>query len=231
MNMPITTQPQLTATQEKLMNLLSQGFPASVVAQATGCDESYVSQMLAVDWFANLVQEKKFLALQKHTNLDNMYDSLEEKLLQKLDKASAMLIKPQDITRTLQMVNTAKRKGMQSGGPATITQTYVSLTLPTAILSRFISNAQNQIVEVQDGTGNQNTLVTATTGTLERLSREASEAQFTELPSSGSAEGTENFQGKTIESRQLKLSAEIGAAQEGLKKGLRLTQAITADDL
>lgn len=226
-----STLPKLNATQEKIVTLLAQNFPAVVVASSVGCDESYISQLLAQDWFAEIVQQRKFAQLQKQTGIDDTYDDMEMQLQAKLRKAIPMLIKPQDITRTLAVVNAAKRRGAQGDPNATVKQTVVNLTIPMQLFQRFVSNANNQIVEVLDGTGKQSTLVTATTGMLEGMSREASAAAAIEHSSSGSSGDAEDFAVQTIEPGQLELSAEIAAAQEGLGKSLPRTQAITADDL
>lgn len=227
----LTTGFNLNPMQEKILNLLGQGFPAGVVASSVGCEASYVSQLISLDWFAQLVQEKKFAHLQKHTAIDAKYDSIEEKLLEKLEKTLPLIIRPGDITKTLQTINGAKRRGVQSTDPATLTQNIVQLTLPNVIIQKFVSNAHNQIVEVQDDTGQQRTLVTVTSGSLERLSRETIPADFTQLTNGGSAGSSEDFSRKTIAPERLNLPAEIIAAQEGLNKSIRSSQPITADDL
>lgn len=234
MNALTSTLPQLNATQERILQLLGQNFPASVVASAVGVDESYVSQLLSQEAFAQAVQERRFLATQKSVQLDDKYDSIETKLLEKLEKSIPLIVRPHDITKTLQMVNSAKRRSTPLSTGANVTQNIVNLVLPTAILNRFVSNGNNQIVEVQDGTGKQTTLVTATSGALERLAREVSPVEFTQLPSSGTSgnsASSSNFSEEACESWRSDLPSEISFAPKGPSPRTGSTQKITAEDL
>lgn len=240
MNMPVgasspSTDIQMNATQERALALLGSGYPAPVVASSVGVSESYISQLMSMDWFSAQVQELKFLNLKKHTELDDAYDDLEEKLLKKLDKLIPLLIKPMDVTRVLQTVNGAKRRGAGSSEVGHITQNIVQLSLPPALMQRFIKNANNQIVEVQDGTGQQNSLVTTSSGSLERLSREAREADelseslrgsiIAEIASSNSG------QSQTISPEELSVLANSRTLIKGLNESGRTAPALKAEDL
>lgn len=178
---PSSTDTKMNATQEKMMSLLGGGYPPAVVASSLGVSESYVSQMMSLDWFSGMVQEIKFLNLRKHTEMDDKYDDLEDKLLNKLDKLIPFLVRPMDVTRVLQTVNAAKRKGAGNATPGTMNQNIIQLSIPPALFQRFTANVHNQIVEVHNGTGQQNSIVTTSSGSLERLSRETREAGRAEL--------------------------------------------------
>lgn len=224
------TTPTMNATQERALSLLGAGFPPAIVAASIGVSESYISQCMSLSWFSSQVQELKFLNLQKHTELDSMYDDLEEKLVRKLDKLVPLLVKPMDITRVLQTVNNAKRRGAGSSDVGMVTQNIVQLTLPPALMQRFIKNANNQIVEVQDGTGQQNSLVTTSSGSLERLSREVRETE--ELRELGnSSNRTELESEKTISSEVLKQLADSKTLIKRLNESGRTSPALTAEDL
>lgn len=222
---------RMNDTQNKMLALLGQGFPPVVVASSLGCSESYVSQMLSEDWFARQVQELKFKTLQKHTVIDNKYDTLEERLLEKLERAIPLIVRPADITRTLQAINGAKRRGSGSQGQTTITQNIVQLTLPTALLQRFVSNQNNQIIEVQDGNGQQNPLVTTSSHSLERLSREAREARELRNSECGSLLGSTSQPSQAISPKELSLLSEAQSSQVRLGKGPESKGPIKAEDL
>ncbi|MCY1426595.1 hypothetical protein D9M71_424180 [compost metagenome] len=213
--------------------LLGSGYPAPVVASSVGVTESYISQLMSLDWFSAQVQELKFLNLKKHTELDDAYDDLEEKLLKKLDKLVPLLIKPMDVTRVLQTVNSAKRRGAGSSEVGHITQNIVQLSLPEALLQKFIKNTNNQIVEVQDGTGQQNSLVTTSSGSLERLSREVREADELSESIRGSilSQHSEDRQDKTISPEVLEQLANAKTLIKGLNESGRTKAALTAEDL
>lgn len=230
------TLPQMNATQERALALLGSGYPPTIVANSVGVSESYISQLLSLSWFAQQVQELKFLNLKKHTELDDAYDDLEEKLLKKLDKLVPLLIKPMDISRVLQTVNSAKRRGQGGSNVGHVTQNIVQLSLPPALLQKFIKNTNNQIVEVQDGTGQPKSLVTTSSSSLERLSREVRETA--ELSDSirgtileGEVSGSATGQSKTISPEELELLANPRTLIQGLNESGRTKAALTAEDL
>lgn len=231
-----TTLPQMNATQERALALLGSGYPPTIVANSVGVSESYISQLLSLDWFAAQVQELKFLNLKKHTELDDAYDDLEEKLLKKLDKLVPLLIKPMDISRVLQTVNGAKRRGAASSEVGHVTQNIIQLSIPSALLQKYVKNTNNQIVEVQDGTGQLKSLVTTSSGSLERLSREARETE--ELSDSirgtileGNSSDSATRQGQTISPEELELLANPRTLIKGLNESGRTAPALTAEDL
>lgn len=232
--------PSMTPTQQKIMEMLGRGYPRVTVADTVGVTEGYISQLLSEEWFAQEVQRRKFAQSQKLTQLDDKYDSLEEKLLAKLDKASALLIKPLDIARVLTAVNGAKRKGVQNQDPATLVQTVVQLNMPIQLMQKFVKDSNNQVVEIQHGQESPRALVTIPGGALEELSRKACEDKFaagqpgiSNLGSSGgnSAEGIGAQSGETIRPQSLERLAEVAAAQARLSQGIPRTQKVTAEDI
>jgi hypothetical protein len=95
--------------------------------------------------------------------LDSSYDKIESKLLKQLEKTIPLLMRPMEISRVLQTVNAAKRRG----GPLKSQQaapTVLQLNLPLAIQNRFVLNSLNQVVSA----GNQD-LVTIPSGAVSRL--------------------------------------------------------------
>jgi predicted transcriptional regulator len=80
-----------------------------------------------------------------HQRLDEAYDEVEGKLLEQLKRTMPLLMRPMEISRVLQTVNAAKRRG----GPLKATQaapTVLQLNLPIAIQNRFVLNSLNQVV-------------------------------------------------------------------------------------
>lgn len=168
---------QVSQIEERALMMLGSGAPAHIVAAALGVTESRISQMMAVEEFAQQVQDLRFQSLQKHTLIDEKYQGLEEKLLDKLDKVLPLMTKPRDVLAAVQIVNNAKRRGAQVSQEAHTHSQVVNLTLPVQIIHKFISNVNNQVIEVQDGSSDQSTsLVTTSSGSLDRLAREILEA-------------------------------------------------------
>jgi len=158
-----TSIPAYTGTQGRALELLGDGIQASIVAQTLGVSESYVSQLLADEMFLRGVVERRYEHLARHNKRDAEYDSVEDKLLEKLKQTLPLLFDPMKIARVLQTVNAAKRRGQSD--PASITQqnVIVNLLMPTKIIDRFqiTKDVNNQIIEA----GNQK-LVTIGSNTL-----------------------------------------------------------------
>lgn len=116
----------------------------------------------------------------QHAELDSTYDSIEAKLLKQLDKTIPLLMRPMEISRVLQTINAAKRRG----GPlkaASAAPTVLQLNLPIAIQNRFVLNSNNQVISA----GAQD-LVTIPSSAVSRLAAE-SKTNHATLPTSPEA--------------------------------------------
>lgn len=158
-----------TPTREKALVLLGQSHSVSTVAAALGVTDSAISQLLADADFAQKVQELRFASLQKFSELDDDYNAIEEKLLVKLEKNLPLIQKPRDILSAIHVINGAKRRGQQVIDSTAMQSKVVQITIPQVIQQKFITNVNNQIVEVRDDEGNTDTLVTAQSGSLDTL--------------------------------------------------------------
>lgn len=211
---------QVSQIEERALMMLGSGAPAHIVAAALGVTESRISQMMAVEEFAQQVQDLRFQNLQKHTLIDEKYQDLEGKLLEKLDKVLPLMTKPRDVLAAVQVVNNAKRRGAQVTQDAHTHSQVVNLTLPVQIIHKFVSNVNNQVIEVQDGQAGINTsLVTASSGSLDRLAREVLDQQ-----------GDDNGSSPELPRSQNALPAPEGSAQSFPSKR-KLDGSISVEDL
>lgn len=158
-----------SATETRALQLLGQGLSSSVVSSALGVSESRVAQLLADSEFAKEVQRLRFENLQQSTALDRKYNELEGKLLEKLEKVAPMITKPRDLLGAINTLNGAKRRGGTSVDTDALQAKVVNLTLPVSVQQKFVTNINQQITEVRDDSGNAQTLVTASSGSLDGL--------------------------------------------------------------
>jgi transcriptional regulator with XRE-family HTH domain len=161
------TVPAATATEDRALTLLGSGVPSEQVASALGVSPARISQLLSDSTFAEQVTELRYTNLQKHNTRDEAYDSLEDKLLEKLEGNLGLLFKPSEILKAISTVNGAKRRGQSAPDHVTNTQNIVSIILPTQITQRFTTNVNNQVVK----TGAQE-LTTMQSGNLLKLAEE-----------------------------------------------------------
>lgn len=133
--------------EEKALNLLGSGISAENTASALGVSPSRISQLLAVDAFAEEVSKLRYSALQSHNVRDNRYDSLEDRLITRLENSLPLMVKPGDIVNALTRVNAAKRRGQSAPQQVVNQQNIVNLTIPTVIADKFAINVNNQVVK------------------------------------------------------------------------------------
>ena len=178
-----------TRTEERALELLGQGLSTGVVASALGVTDSAISQLLADENFASDVQKLRFDSLQKSTQLDSTYTDIEGKLLETLEENLPLINKPRDILSAINVINGAKRRGLDSPDSGALEAKVVQLTIPAALQQKFVVNIANQVTEVQGDQINQ-TLVTATAGDLDELVKEHGTGQRKQLlAGSGEAKG------------------------------------------
>lgn len=140
--------------QEKIKELLGLNLPNNVVASAVGCGESYISQLMSDENFAQEVSELRVANTMAHAARDKKYDSIEDELLVRLEEkleSGLAFTNPKEILAAIRIINAAKRRAAPSelAGVGTPKQV-VNLVLPesTAFAARFLVNGQNQVVEV-----------------------------------------------------------------------------------
>lgn len=156
----------LSSTQQRALELLGQGVGPEQTALALGISVSAISQLLSDENFQTAVAERRFKNLAAHTERDKRADSLEDKLLQKMEDLLPFISKPIEAARLYQIVNGAKRRGVSSPEQIGQTQQVVPLILPTQIIQYFQVNSNNQVIRA----GNQD-LVTVQSGKMPELAK------------------------------------------------------------
>lgn len=153
-----------TSTEERALQLLGAGYSPEIVASAVGVTASRISQLVSDENFAAEVAELRFKNLQKHNELDSSYDEMETKLATQLKDLLPLMMRPMEVLKAIQTINSLKRRG-QSAPESIINQnTVINLTMPTKIIQKFQVNVNNQVIS----TGTQD-LLTVQSGQLEKL--------------------------------------------------------------
>lgn len=161
-------QTSFSGTEQRALKLLGSGWAAELVAQTLGVSPGLISQMLAKPEFAAEVQNKRFQNLQKHTDHDNLLDSMEHKLAKNLEKTLPFIMKPQEQLRALEVLNRLKRRGSGNEGNQEHTaSTTVTLLMPTFVTQKFTTNINNQVINA-----NGQVLDTMQSGTLLKQAKE-----------------------------------------------------------
>lgn len=160
MNSPV----QATSLEERALALLGAGVPAEACAATLGVTASRISQLLSEDDFALRLSALRYDSLAKHNARDSEYDTLEDQLIRQLKSTVPMLMDPLKVTRVLQVVNAAKRRGASSPDAILQKQEVVKLTVPIQIVNQYSTNANKQVVTV-DG----ESMITMQSGRMTKL--------------------------------------------------------------
>lgn len=160
-----------TTTEDRALTLLGQGLGPEIVASAVGVSTSRISQLLSDSEFAAKVAELRFTNLAKHNTRDNKYDTLEDKLLEKMENLLEYMHKPFEVLKAISVINAAKRRGSSAPEQLVGQRTVVQLVMPTQIINQFSSpdqtiqlNINNQVTRA----GGQD-LVTVQSSQMDRL--------------------------------------------------------------
>lgn len=198
--------------KDKIKALLGQGHSPELVATIIGCDPSYISQLLENETFRNEVSELRVQSLQAATERDKKWDSLEEKLLNKLHDAVDFVIKPREILAILSVANAAKRRGATATDSITINNQVVNLLMPTKLTTIFTVNQNNQVIGVGD-----KSMLTMPSKNIEKLLAESQAATQAQLEDSAN-ESIKNMQqsiGDSSRQRLLSAGAPNGKKESG----------------
>lgn len=151
--------------KDRAKELLGYGASVEDVAKTLGCDHSYISQLLADEQFSAEVSNLRADKLASASARDNKINAIEDVLIERLKEAidARMIFKAGDLLRAFAVVNKAERRGFDAPLTNAANQTIVNLTMPTKIINKYVTNVNNEVIEINDAT-----LVTMPTAELLR---------------------------------------------------------------
>ena len=140
----------MSVDQSRVIKYLSQGIGTKQIADALGCDESYISQLRSDPDIQAKVEELQANYAVKDASFDEALDRAEEMALERIEKTLPFANTSQALA-AFRILNTARRR---KDGPVTpeVHVTNVVLQLPAAAAPRYILNDRSEIVEVEGKT-------------------------------------------------------------------------------
>lgn len=150
-------------TKEHAIRLLAQGIPTSQVAAACGVTDSYISQLKADPDAQNKIAEQQAAASIADAEFDTDLESAEALALDKIKKNLPFANMGQAIA-AFRILNTARRRSdpvIHADSQVSVT---VNLTLPQSAVPRYVTNGQNEIIEVEG-----KTMLSATAKSLDQI--------------------------------------------------------------
>lgn len=185
---PPNSSMKLTSTEDRALALLGSGVTAEQTAAALGVTASAISQLLSNAEFSKQVETLRYENLQRHNVRDSAYDTLEDKLLAKLENNLGLLIRPESILKAIQVVNGAKRRGQSAPEQVNNQNTVTNLLMPTVVMQQFTTNVNNQIIKA----GGQDLLTMPSNSLLNKVEGKTALISNTVPPSPSQEQGTPN---------------------------------------
>jgi hypothetical protein len=169
-----------SSIEQRALTLLGSGIGAESVAAALGVTPGRISQLLSNEEFAAEVAGLRYKTLQEHNVRDSKYDSLEDRLLEKLERSLGLLMKPEAILKAIATINNAKRRGQSAPQQVANTQNIVNIVMPAVLAEKFTINTDNQVIRA----GEQE-LMTMPSGNLLKRVEDAAEDKQRRLEETG----------------------------------------------
>lgn len=135
--------------KDQVIEMLSSGIGAAAVASALGLTDSAISQILSEEGIAEAVSEKRAARFHQFSSHDAAIHSAEEKALEKLGRAIDFAVRPGELARIFQILNSAKRVTTDQGLPQQAPSTTVTIHIPEAARVEFTVTQEKQVVEIQ----------------------------------------------------------------------------------
>ena len=134
--------------KDKIIEMLGRGIPAVQVASAVGCDDSYISQIVADPDNAAKIQELKAVHFSKYVEQDASLDEAEAAALDKVKFLVPFITRPAEAVRVYAVLNGARRRTGENANAAAPVMATVSLDLPEAARVKFTLTADKQVIEI-----------------------------------------------------------------------------------
>lgn len=139
------------ALKERIIEMLKAGVAPSYVADAVGCDPSYVSQIKADPETAAAIADAQLENIEEDIAHDDLLASAELKALRAIEQRLGHANFAQALA-AYKILNAATRrntKNIANGANTTNIGVQVNLTLPATSLPNYVRNANNEIIEVE----------------------------------------------------------------------------------
>lgn len=156
-------------TEERALELLGDsGLAPGIVAKTLGVTPARISQMLADPLFAEEVRRRRIIEIQKYSKRDQKVDRIEDKVLDKLEKALPLMHKTGEILNAVRVLTGIKRHTAVAADTTDDNAAMVQITLPTSAAQSFTVrvDVNNNVVQA----GSQS-LITAPMSSVVKMAR------------------------------------------------------------
>lgn len=135
--------------KDRIIEMLGKGIPATQVASAVGCDDSYISQLLSQEGVVEKITALKVEHFSGFVEQDAILDDAEAAALQKVAYLVPFITRPAEAVRVFATLNAARRRTTDSASNAQAIAATVSLELPEASRVRFTLTHDKQVIEIE----------------------------------------------------------------------------------
>lgn len=135
--------------QDKIIEMLGRGIPATQVASAVGCDDSYISQLLSSPAISEQVANLRATHFSSYIALDKKVDDAEEAALSRMSSLIPFITKPSEAARIYSVLNSARRRTEDASSAQQAPAQTVIIDLPEVARVSFTMTPQKQVIEIE----------------------------------------------------------------------------------
>jgi hypothetical protein len=135
--------------KEQIQALLIRGLNQTAVADAVGCDDSYISQLMVNEEFRASVEMGRALRQAASVKLDDEVDELEQAALNRMKTLLPFATKISEAAKVYQILNSAKRKSSAvDNSSAVAVGTVVTLEISGPARVQFKLSSEKQVIDI-----------------------------------------------------------------------------------
>jgi hypothetical protein len=154
----------MNTNKEQVVSLLLQGLSTSQIATACGVSDSYISQLRQDPEITAQLAEVAISTTLEDKQFDSRVEKAESLALERIEKSLGFANMGQALAAFKVLNSARKRQDSLPGQQAAGVTVNVNLTLPATASARYITNSNNEIVEVEG-----KTMISATVKSLDQL--------------------------------------------------------------
>lgn len=136
------------AARDSALQLLAQGLQPAIVAATIGVEESYISQLMKDEDFAEELESVRLKRTEEDQNYDAKMDRIEDAYLDRINDKMRLADLRQSVS-AFRVLNNAKRRRDRSIAHNPIQLGIaIHLQMPASMVPQYVLNQQSEIVEV-----------------------------------------------------------------------------------
>lgn len=137
---------------DKILQAVVAGISQTAIAQMMNVSDGLISQVINTDEFQIRLRQKRATQMAQAAIRQEKLESLQDKLIDKVDNLIPFITKPTEATAALRAIAEVAKNNMPMTGETQEASNVVTIYMPTAIGVNFQLNSQNEVIDIDGRT-------------------------------------------------------------------------------